>query len=73
MEELANSLLNYLPTTSYERHVNLIVFVMFVLNQALPFVPSSITTKIPNWVMVLINVIAGRYKRDKTDIKGNVK
>lgn len=73
MEELANSLLNYLLTTPYGGHVSLIVFVMFVLNQALPFVPSSITTKIPNWVMVLINVIAGRYKRDKTDIKGNVK
>lgn len=76
MTELIDTLLNYLLTTPYGQYVTLIVFAMFILQQVLPHLPPSVTSKIPNWIMVIVNVIAGRYKNTEnksTDIKGNSK
>jgi uncharacterized membrane protein YqgA involved in biofilm formation len=76
MQELIDTLLNYLLTTPYGQYVTLTVFAMFVVQQVLPHLPPNITSKIPNWIMVIINVIAGRYKHTEnknTDIKGNIK
>ena len=76
MTELIDTLLNYLLTTPYGQYVTLIVFAMFILQQVLPHLPPSVTSKIPNLIMVIVNVIAGRYKNTEnksTDIKGNSK
>lgn len=76
MQELINTALNFLLTTPYGQYVTLLVFAMFIVQQILPHLPPSITSKIPNWIMVVVNVIAGRYKNaenKKTDIKGNEK
>jgi hypothetical protein len=76
MTELINTSLNYLMATQYGQYVTMLVFAMFILNQILPHLPPSTTAKIPNWIMIVVNVIAGRYKHAQnklTDIKGNVK
>ncbi len=76
MSELINTLFNYVLTTPYGQYVTLVVFAMFIVQQILPHLPPSITTKIPDWVMVIVNVVAGRYKNTEnksTDIKGNIK
>jgi len=76
MNELIDTPLNYLLTTPYGQYVTLVVFAMFILQQILPHLPPSVTTKIPNWIMVIVNVIAARYKHTEnknTDIKGNSK
>ena len=76
MNELIDTLLNYLLTTPYGQYVMIVVFAMFVLQQILPHLPPSVTTRIPNWIMVIVNVIAALYKHTEnknTDIKGNSK
>ena len=69
-------LINYLLTTPYAQYITLLIFIMFIFQQILPHLPPSVTSKIPNWVMLIVNSLAGRYKNaanKKTDIKGNVK
>jgi hypothetical protein len=76
MQELINAALNYLLTTEYGQYATMLVFAMFIVNQVLPHVPPTITAKIPNFIMVFINVVAGRYgnaTNKLTDIKGNKK
>jgi hypothetical protein len=76
MTELINTLLNYVLTTQYGQYTTMFVLLMFIVNQILPHLPVRITSKIPNFVMIAINAISGRYKNTQnklTDIKGNAK
>lgn len=76
MQELINTLFNYLLTTPYAQYVTIVVFAMFIVQHILPYLPPSVTTKIPNWVMIIVNSLAARYKHTEnknTDIKGNIK
>ncbi|WP_274882431.1 hypothetical protein [Vibrio harveyi] len=54
--------------------ISILVLVAFLLTHILPHLPPTVTEKIPNWVMFIVNYLAGQYKHAanaKTDINGN--
>lgn len=50
------------------------ILVAFLFTHIAPHLPPSVTEKIPNWIMYIVNYLAGQYKyaaNAETDIKGN--
>ena len=57
-----------------EEYITLFSMLSFVLSQIVPFLPVTVTSKIPDVIMQIINLLAGKHNADKvaeTDIKGN--
>ena len=55
---------------------SIICMVAFVLAHLIANAPPKVTEKIPNVVMVVLNILSANYKHTDnatTDIKGNVK
>lgn len=76
MEELVQIVWELLGGTVVAPYLGLAALVAFILVHVVAVLPVSVTEKIPNWVMVLLNKIAGNYKSAenlKTDSKGNPK
>ncbi len=68
--------IDYLLTTEYGPYVMIFITVCYVLSHVVQYLPVSWTEKIPNWIMVLINLAASKHGAEeaaKTDIKGNSK
>lgn len=76
MTELVQVLFDLLAGTAVGPWLTIIALVAFVITHLVPHLPVSVTSKIPNVVMVILNSIAGQYKNaknEKTDMKGNPK
>lgn len=74
MEDLINTIFNILAGTPVGQYLTVLVMVCYILSHLVQYLPVEWTTKIPNWVMVIINTIAAKHgagKSAKTDIKGN--
>lgn len=57
-----------------EQYIATLTLIGFVLSQVVPFLPVTVTSKIPDIVMQIINLLAGKHNAAKvaeTDIKGN--
>lgn len=71
MEELFAQLIDFLLNSEYSHEVMAVIFVAKVF---VWFAPVSLTEKIPDKAMVLINILALSISKIKpTDLKGNVK
>lgn len=80
MEELIVQLVEFIWSiiggTSLAPYLGLVALVAFLLVHVVAVLPVSVTEKIPNWLMILLNSIAGNYKHASnhvSDIKGNPK
>ena len=55
-------------------YAGIVLLVAYILAHVVQYLPVKWTTKIPNWVMVILNGLAAKHGSDKaakTDIKGN--
>ena len=62
--------------SNIESIIAIIIMVCFFITQIMAHLPLSVTERVPNWIMVLLNLIAANYKEtanDKTDTRGNSK
>ncbi len=76
MSELINTLFAFLGDTPYAQYATLVAMVCYLLTHVVAVLPESVTSKIPNLVMQVINAVAGNYKQAenlKTDNKGNLR
>lgn len=76
MNELVQVVWDLLGGTVVAPYLGLVALVAFLLVHVVAVLPPKVTEKIPNWVMVILNKIAGNYKsaeNAKTDSKGNPK
>lgn len=76
MNELVQIVWDLLGGTAVAPYLGLVALVAYLLVHVVAVLPVSVTEKIPDWVMVLLNKIAGNYKgaeNAKTDKKGNPK
>lgn len=76
MEELVQVLWGVLGGTAVAPYLGLVALVAFILVHVVAVLPVSVTSKIPDVVMVILNKVAGNYKsavNAKTDSKGNPK
>lgn len=70
MTDLINTLLALAPIDVAQW----IIFVAFILCNIIPHLPVRWTSAVPDWIMVIINILAMKYnthKAKKTDMKGN--
>ena len=76
MTELVQIVWELLGGTAVAPYLGLIALVAYLLVHVVAVLPVSVTSKIPDWLMVILNKIAGNYKsavNEKTDDKGNPK
>jgi len=74
MSELINALFVFIGDTPYAQYATLVAMVCYLLAHVVAILPESVTSKIPDVVMQIINAAAGNYKQAenlKTDSKGN--
>lgn len=74
MESLITALFNWGATTPYAQYFTLFIFFCYVLAQVIQYLPIAWTEKIPNPIMVFINIVAGKHgaaKSAQTDLAGN--
>lgn len=57
--------------TEYAEYAGMVAFICYVLAHVISYLPVSLTTKIPDFVMVVLNTIAAKHGPKKTDMKGN--
>ena len=76
MSELINTLFVFIMDTPYAQYGTIVAMVCYLLTHVVAVLPESVTSKIPNVVMQIINAVAGNYKQAenlKTDSKGNLR
>lgn len=76
MTELINTLFVFISDTPYAQYATLVAMVCYFLAHVVAVLPESVTSKIPDVVMQIINAGAGNYKQAenlKTDSKGNLR
>ena len=74
MADLINTLFVWIASTDYAQYASLLAFIAFVITHTLPFLPVSVTEKIPDAVMKVLSALAGKYKNaELTDSAGNKK
>lgn len=74
MQEIINALFTWLLSSDYAQYASIVVFVAYTLSHIVDYLPVSITSKIPNFVMVILNLLAAKHgtkQAAKKDIKGN--
>ena len=74
MTEFVNVLFDWLATTDLAQYAALLAFIGYTLSGFIQYLPVSVTEKIPDIVMTIINLLAQKHGNDKaalTDIKGN--
>lgn len=76
MDELVQIIWGILGGTAVAPYLGLVALVAYLLVHIVAVLPVSVTEKIPNVIMVVLNKIAGNYKgaeNAKTDVRGNPK
>ena len=74
MDELIQAVFEYLMTTQYGQYAVFAAMVCYGLTHVVAVLPPKVTSKIPNWVMIIVSAIAGNYRHGenlKTDKRGN--
>lgn len=74
MQEYILALVEWALTTEWAAYVMVALAVVGLLVNVLAVLPVSMTERIPNWVMFILNTLAIAAKRgnaSKTDMKGN--
>ncbi|MFV8385810.1 hypothetical protein ACNO5E_17095 [Vibrio parahaemolyticus] len=72
--EVISALIDYLLTLGLEPYAIIFLSLSVFLSHIVQYLPLSITEKIPNVVMTLINILAAKHGAllsARTDIKGN--
>ena len=68
--EVIDSAIQYLLTTPYAPYVMMAITFCYLIVQITPHLPPKVTSKVPDWVMSLLNVIAGNYKNTSNLLTG---
>ena len=71
-----DSFIEYLLTTPYASYVVLFLAFMGFVSKLLSVVPPEYTTKVPDWLMLVINHLGGNHghaTNRQTDVKGNIR
>lgn len=74
MESLISSLFEWGMSTQYAQYFTISIFVCYTLAQVVQYLPVKWSEKIPNVIMVFINIVAGKHGASKsalTDLSGN--
>lgn len=74
MDQVIQMIFEMLINTAIGPYLMLISLAALVITHLVPHLPPAVTEKLPNWVMVVLNSVAGQYKNAEnmtTDIKGN--
>lgn len=74
MTEIINGLFIWIVTTEYAQYASVLALVGYLLSHIIQYLPVSVTTKIPDIVMVLINLIAAKHGANlsaSTGLSGN--
>lgn len=68
--EVIDTAIQYLLTTQYAPYALIAITFCYLIVQVMPHLPPKVTAKIPNWVMLLLNRIAGNYKNTSNLLTG---
>ena len=74
MTEIINALFTWLASSDYAQYGSLIAFVGYTLSHIIQYLPVKVTSKIPDVVMKILNIIAAKHGSDKaakTNLAGN--
>lgn len=74
MTEITNALFTWLLSSDYAQYAGLVVFVSYVLSHTVQYLPAKVTEKIPDLIMIALNVLAAKHgsvSASKTDLAGN--
>lgn len=74
MTEITNALFTWLLSSDYAQYASILVFISYTLSHIVQYLPVNVTEKIPNWLMVVLNVLASKHGAEesaKTDLAGN--
>lgn len=72
MDEIVRGILEWALTTEWAPYVTLAFAVIGVVAKVIAILPISVTEKLPDWFMVVLNSLASNYGNAvKTDMKGN--
>lgn len=76
MDQVIQMIFEMLVNTAVGPYLMLISLAALVITHLVPHLPPAVTEKLPNWLMVVLNAVAGQYKNAenlKTNINGNRK
>ena len=76
MQELINGFFDWGMTSPYGQYFIMVSLVAYVLSHIVQYLPVKLTSKIPNVIMVVLNLLAAKHgaeQASKTDISGNLK
>ena len=76
MDQMIQLLFELLINTAVGPYLTLIALAAMVITHLVPHLPPAVTEKLPNWVMVVLNSVAGQYKHAenlKTNMNGSRK
>lgn len=76
MDQVIQMIFEMLVNTAVGPYLMLISLAALVITHLVPHLPPAVTEKLPNWVMVVLNAVAGQYKNAenlKTNMNGNRK
>jgi hypothetical protein len=65
MDTLINEILNYLLTSPYASYATLAIAIFYIIAHIIAILPEKFASKIPAWLMAVINAIAANYKNAK--------
>lgn len=74
MTEFVNALIDVLLSYDFDAYVMVFLAVCVFLSHLVQYLPVSVTEKVPNLIMVIINALAAKHGAilsARTDIKGN--
>lgn len=74
MDQLFEILFQLVDGTLAGQILTLLALASFILTHVAPHLPPSLTEKVPNWLMIIVNSLAGQYRHAanaETDIQGN--
>ncbi len=73
MEEYIIALVQWALSTEWGAYVMVALAFVGFIGKLLAVLPVSVTEKLPDWLMTIINVLGAHWGNGmKTDIKGNV-
>ena len=73
MEEYIVALIQWALSTEWAAYVMVALAFVGFIGKLLAVLPVSVTEKLPDWLMTIINVLGAHWGNGmKTDIKGNV-
>lgn len=65
MDTLIQELLTYLMGSQYASYAALAVAIFYILSHIIALLPEKVYSKIPPWLLSIINTIAANYKNTR--------